>query len=65
MKWNCQGSKFNLILWIGNVYTKKWKKGRNFMKEKVKRSKIGWYLLSLSIGAILGIAVFNKIGWIF
>ena len=35
------------------------------MKEKVKSSKIGWYLLSLSIGAILGIAVFNKIGWIF
>ena len=34
-------------------------------KETMKNSKLGWYLLCLSIGAILGIAVFNKIGWIF
>ena len=35
------------------------------MKDKMKSSKLGWYLLCLSIGAILGIVVFNKIGWIF
>ncbi len=34
-------------------------------KRTMKNSKLGWYLLCLSIGAILGIAVFNKIGWIF
>lgn len=34
-------------------------------KETMKNSKLGWYLLCLAIGAILGIVVFNKIGWIF
>ncbi len=37
------------------------------MKERdnMENSKLGWYLLCLSIGAILGIAMFNRIGWIF
>lgn len=34
-------------------------------KEDMESSKSGWYLLCLSIGGILGIAMFNSIGWIF
>ena len=35
------------------------------MENKMKNSKLGWYLLCLSIGGILGIIVFHTIGWIF
>lgn len=35
------------------------------MEGNKKCSKVGWYLLCLSIGGILGIVVFNRIGWIF
>ena len=35
------------------------------MENKMKSYKLGWYLLFVSIGGILGIAVYNMIGWIF
>ena len=34
-------------------------------QEITKIFKLVWYLLCMSIGAILGIVVFNKVGWIF
>ncbi len=35
------------------------------MEYKKESTKLGWYLLCLSVGGILGIAVFNQISWIF
>lgn len=33
-------------------------------KPQRKNTKLGWYLLCVSVGATLGIAFYNKIGWI-
>lgn len=35
------------------------------MENKENNSKVGWYLLFLSIGGVTGIVVWNTVGWIF
>ena len=35
------------------------------MNYKENNSKLAWYLLCLSIGGILGILMWNMLGWIF
>lgn len=37
---------------------------KNYNTER-ENAKLGWYLLCISVGATLGIVLYNKIGWIF
>ena len=34
-------------------------------KKTMNHSKLGWYLLCLSIGAVFGVVVLNQVGWLF